>query len=256
LVVPRGNENAILCYRSDGNGKRIGNSTSLWIKAKRSYYSLEGKNTCALQCRIKFASEAWEDSKHQWIELIAETDAPMYEYNGLLPDVEFDLKKAYTVQIRAIDAIGEQDIKTFEVPTQDVALHLGRGGKNVAVGTYCDYSKDYTFYSEWDAIFDKSINGMYIQTVQIEQGNDIRLQTCFDDWNDDGNSQQSFFVFGNIDAYAALGACVVQDTGQITEDSITNITADVESKGVVLLRMEYDPSGWLVIMSPRPFSIL
>ena len=48
----------------------------------------------------------------------------------------------------------------------------------------------------------------------------------------------------------------MQDTGQITEDSITNITADVAEKGVVLLRTEYDNNVWLVIMSPRPFTIL
>ena len=38
-----------------------------------------------------------------------------------------------------------------------MALPLGTGGKNVAVGTYCDYSEDYTFYSEWKAIFDKDV---------------------------------------------------------------------------------------------------
>lgn len=176
LVVPLGNENAIQCYRSDRYGKRVGNSTLLWIKAKRSYYSLEGKNTCALQWRMKPASDAWVDDD-EWEDLIAETDDPMYEYNGLLPDVEFDLHEAYTVQIRAIDTIGEQDIKTFEVPTQDVALHLGRGGKNVAVGTYCDYSEDYTFYSGWKAIFDKEviIGGAEINDFVVEEG-------TIDDW--------------------------------------------------------------------------
>lgn len=90
----------------------------------------------------------------------------------------------------------------------------------------------------------------------MSSGNSIRLQSCFEDWSDDGTDQQSFLVFGNMDAYAALGVCVVQDTGQITEDSITNITADVAEKGVVLLRTEYDNNVWLVIMSPRPFTIL
>ena len=254
LVIPGDGENAILCYRSDGNGKRIGNSTSVWVKAKRFYYSVEGKNTCSLQYRVKPAADLWA-SKHQWNGLLYD-DAQSDEYIGLIPDEVFDLKTSYTVQIMAIDDIGEYDIKTFEIPTQDVALHLGKGGKNVAVGTYCDTSKPYTFYSEWDAIFDKSINGAYIQAVQLSSGNSIRLQSCFEDWSDDGTDQQSFLVFGNMDAYAALGVCVVQDTGQITEDSITNITADVAEKGVVLLRTEYDNNVWLVIMSPRPFTIL
>ena len=249
LVIPLGNENAIQCYRSDGNGKRIGNSTSLWVKAKRSHHSLEGKNACALQWRSKLAS-ANDNNYGPWSDLATD------EYNGLLSGAVFDLKTAYTVQIRAVDTIGEYDIKTFDVPTQDVALHLGKGGKNVSVGTYCDYSKDYTFYSEWDATFGKSINGMYIKTAQVGADNVIRLKTCFDEWDDDGNSYQSFLVFGNADAYAVFGACVVLNTGQISDDSIANITADTESDGVVILRMDYDSSDKLVIMSPSPFSIL
>ena len=159
LVIPIGTETAIKCYRSDGNGNRIGNSTSLWIKAKRSYYSVAGKNTCALQWRRKLVTEAWDDQKHLWSDLIPSSNTSTDEYNALVSGVVFDLKQSYTVQIRTIDAIGEHDIKTFEIPTQDVALHLGRGGKNVSVGTYCDYSKERTFYSDWEGIFDKGLWG-------------------------------------------------------------------------------------------------
>lgn len=154
LVIPIGNENAILCYRSDGNGVRIGNSTSVWVKAKRSYYSLSGRNTCVLQWRRKLITETtWDGSI--WKALITDKDTTD-EYNGLISEA-FELNKSYSIQIRAVDDIGEYDIKEFEIPTQDVALHLGRGGKNVSVGTYCDYSEPYTFYSDWKAIFDKGI---------------------------------------------------------------------------------------------------
>lgn len=166
LVVPLNNENAITCYRSDGNGNRIGNSTSVWIKAKRLYYSLSGINQCALQWRRKLVSEVWNDNVHQWKDLISKTNTSSSEYSNLLADEVFDLTKSYTVQIMATDDIGEKDVKEFEIPTQDVALHLGRGGKNVSIGTYCDYSKDYTFYSNWDAYFDKNV---YIQGKSIEE---------------------------------------------------------------------------------------
>ncbi len=156
LVVSLASENAILCYRSDGNGKRVGNSTSVWVKAKRSYYGLGGKNTCALQYRFKPVNDEWNDSIHEWLDLIPGA-VTADGYDALIPDEVFDLKTAYTVQVMAKDDIGESDIKTFEIPTQDVALHLGKGGKNVAVGTYCDYSEEHTFYSEWKAIFDKDV---------------------------------------------------------------------------------------------------
>jgi hypothetical protein len=160
LVIPLENQNAILCYRSDGNGVRIGNSTSVWIKAKRTYYSVEGKNQCALQWRKKLVTEVWDDgnAEHQWKDLISKGNTTTTEYNALLPNEEFDLRKSYSIQIKATDDIGEYDIKNFEIPTQDVALHLGKGGKNVSVGTYCDYSKEHTFYSDWDAEFDKDVS--------------------------------------------------------------------------------------------------
>lgn len=164
LVIPLGSENAIQCYRSDGNGQRVSKSTSVWIKAKRTFYSLDGKNLCALQWRKKLVTEEWNDSTHQWNTLLSK-EASTDEYNALIPSAVFELKKSYTVQIRAVDDIGDFDVKTFEVPTEDVALHLGAGGKNVAVGTYCDYSKPYTFYSEWDAIFGADV---YIGDVTLK----------------------------------------------------------------------------------------
>lgn len=163
MVIPIGTENAILCYRSDGNGNRIGNSTSLWIKAKRFYHSVNRLNQCSLQWRRKLSTDAWDDNVHKWYDLISKDTANTDEYSALLPstgdpsDTDFNLRKSYTVQIRAWDDIGEYDLKTFDIPTQDVALHLGRGGKKVTVGTYCDPSEeyDYTFRSAWKAIFDE-----------------------------------------------------------------------------------------------------
>lgn len=165
LVIPNGSENAILCYRSDGNGKRTGASTSVWIKAARNYRKVVAsgaqKNFCALQWRRKLSTEAWNDSVHLWSNLLAKNSLATDEYSGLLSGVVFDLQKAYTIQIRAIDDLGEHDLKTLEVPTRDVALHLGKGGKNVSVGSYCDYSEDYTFHSAWKAVFDNGfVDGM------------------------------------------------------------------------------------------------
>lgn len=169
LVVPLSTENAILCYRSDVNGNRTGNSTSVWIKAKRSYYNLSNKNTCALQWRRKLVTEAWDDSKHLWNDLIPYSNTTTHEYNAQIDGV-FDLKNSYSIQIQAIDAIGETDTRTFEIPTQDVALHLGKGGKNVSVGTYCDYSEERTFYSDWKAIFDKEvvIGGSSVRDIVVD----------------------------------------------------------------------------------------
>ena len=158
LIEPIGGENSIQCYRSDGNGKRVGNSTSVWIKVKRSYHSLGGNNLCKLQWRRRLSKEAWNNNTHQWANLIARTDTATDEYNALA-NGEFLLNESYVIQIRAVDDFVEYSYNDFEIPTQDVALHLGKGGKNVSIGEYCDYSEEYTFRSTWKAKFDKGIYG-------------------------------------------------------------------------------------------------
>ena len=163
LLIPIGNENAIQCYRSDSEGNKASKSSSVWVKAKRHYSKIDGKNKCAIQWRRKPANAEWNDASHLWYNLLPRTYTTD-NCNGLIWDYEdetqliyFDPMKSYAIQLRAIDDVGEFDVKTFEVPTEDVALHLGRGGKNVAVGTYCDYSEEHTFFSEWKAIFDKDV---------------------------------------------------------------------------------------------------
>ena len=128
---------------------------------------MDGDNACSLEWRWKPASRQWNDSDTWGTLLHGEDD--IGEFDGSVP-YDFDTKTAYTVQIRAIDEIGEYDIKTFEIPTEDVALHLGAGGKKAAIGTYCG-DEDYTFRCAWKAIFegDVIVNGMtledYIKSV-------------------------------------------------------------------------------------------
>lgn len=161
MIEPHSGDTAILCHRSDDEGKRKGGSTKVWLRAKISYYSLEGNNGCALQWRAKLIDAAWNDQ--EW-NTIAENkaEAGSFEFSDFVCDNEFyqfSLNTAYSVQIRAIDDLGEYEIKEFEIPTQEVALHLGKYGKWVSIGDYCDYDNDepYTFRSAWRAKFDKGI---------------------------------------------------------------------------------------------------
>ena len=264
LVVPHSGENAILCYRSDGNGTRVGNSTSVWIKAQRFYYSVSGKNFCALQWRRKTAAEVWDDDKHLWDDLLEAGDTSTNEFSALISDVEFDLKQAYTVQIRAIDTIGEHDTKTFDVPTQDVALHLGKGGKNVSVGTYCDYDKDYTFYSAWDTVLGKNLevagaaNGVYIRTIYTGESSTFRIQTRFENWGEtETGGKQTFFLFGSRNGTPVLGVCNVSVFGDITWSGGDIVTISKE-EDVGVLVFDFGTAIWdiFVVMSPFPFTLI
>lgn len=217
LVIPLNSENAILCYRSDGNGKRVSNSTSLWVKAQKSYYTItsggEQKNFCALEYRYKLSSEAWSESRHPWKELISKSNTATNEYNALIPSEVFDTKKSYTVQIRAIDDIGEYDSKTFDIPTEDVTMHLRKGGKGVAIGKYAELEN--YFEVDYDAQFNKAINGTFIKSKYITT-NTVTIQSRFSSLNAEGNNRQSIFIFGTANGFYTYGIIAIHDNGVVS----------------------------------------
>lgn len=169
LVIPIPTENAIMCYRSDADGNKVSNSTSVWIKARRSYYTvtLEGtqKNFCSLQWRSKASGGSWTE----WVNLIERTNLLTDQYDAIIPNVVFDLKKSYTIEIKAVDDIGESDTKTFEIPTQDVAIHMGKGGNIISIGQYCDYSIPDSFQVHLDTYL-KGETGLVKFDYIVEQG--------------------------------------------------------------------------------------
>lgn len=178
MLLPLGN--SILCHRSDGTVKKVGKSTSVWVQAKMTHYPLSSRNLCAMEWRQKPSEAVWDDSVHLWNVLIPKTSESGKEYNALIPNAVFDLKKSYTVQIRAIDDIGDFDIKTFDIPTEDVALHLGKGGKKVSIGTYCTDQDDYTFSveDEWTTIIRGRTVGAIMGMGELE---DIPPNTDFNE---------------------------------------------------------------------------
>lgn len=262
LVIPIGSENAILCYRSDANGKRVGKSTSVRIKAKRFYEPVFSngvqKNFCALQWRKKLTKNPWDDNnpEHEWKDLIPKTNTTDdAEYNALLTGdyAVFDETKSYTVQIRAIDDFGEYDLKTFEIPTEDVALHLGKGGKNVSIGTYCDYAEERTFYSDWDAYFDKDVyvGGNKIVDFPIEV--DTSGIWTYKKWNS-----------GDVELWGKANLDVFGDTRHIYKNEplpfsfavqpIVNMTIDTAEgytylQGAIVLSSSYTSGATVIRLS-------
>lgn len=248
LVIPVDGENSVLCYRSDLQGNRTSNSTFLWIKATKSYYDLSGVNTCRLQWRLKPATDQWDDAEHRW--------AILPEVGTGLVHAGLDLKESYTVQIRAIDDIGEYSLKTFDVPTVDVALHLGKGGKNVTVGTYCDYTEEYTFRSAWKAIFDLDVNGLYIRTVDVSGTDHIYIKTKYDDFSGTGESRQSFFIFGTANLIPLNGTGFVASDGNTDWVGTTSIGLSPLSDGVLQVTLPSVSHDAFAIISAYPFEIV
>lgn len=266
LVVPVGSNTAIGCYRSNEDGNRVGSSAALWVKAKRSYYDLGQRNTCALRWRCKPADAAWSDTEHTWYDLLSGTDAADV-YDALLPDAEFDPASAYTVQLQALDDLGESDVKTFEIPTQDVALHLGKGGKNVTVGDYCDYGEDYTFRSAWNGRFDKnltvngsltagSINGVSMAPVWVSGTSTFRIKSRFSAWTGDGGSRQSFMLSGCVWSTPVQGVIRVNNAGGAVWIGTNGVTVATEEGGILAITLPDTAYDHFLLISPQNFTVL
>jgi len=237
LVVPCDGENAIKCYRSTENGDIKGSSPHVWIKAKRSYYNLGSRNRCVLQWRRKLSAEVWDSNNpdQKWHDLLT-ADETGDEYNALVSE-EFILTESYAVQIRALDDLGDFDVKDIEVPTQNVALHLGAGGKNVTVGDYCDKSEEYTFRSAWKAIFDKGIYGELLPQIAIDlltyaEQCQIGITPIFTDGNSVGIPTNGVFDYssGFITKKSDTRISVILSSFS-TGDLATNLFLDGEWQG-------------------------
>lgn len=150
-VIPVSSAAEVLCYRSDESGSPTNNSNRVWVKAKKDFYTLDNKNSCMLRYRYKLGSEEW--GNQPWAELQTVNN----EFNALL-DITLPVTNTYMVEIGVTDTIGKTSSLYFDIPTDDVPLNLGAGGKTVGIGRYADTSKENHVDIGWETSFDENVN--------------------------------------------------------------------------------------------------
>ena len=83
------------------------------------------------------------------------------KFNGTeintVPDTIFNVKTAYTFQLKVEDDIGEERVYTYPIPYVSIPLHLGRGGRNLGLGQFCDYSEVDRIDVGWKSYFNIGI---------------------------------------------------------------------------------------------------
>lgn len=155
--VPYTGESTLVCTRCNLDGTRNPQGQHLLIRAGRLYTSVakEGAqlNTCSLLWRLK---EAGEGEYGPWQVLLSE-EAPEKECQLVAEGALPELKSAYTVQIRAEDALGSWSVVTVTVAALSLPLHIGRGNQNVAIGKYCDSRRENALEVAFTTYFDTGI---------------------------------------------------------------------------------------------------
>lgn len=128
-------------YRCDVNGNAADGGTYLKIKATRSYRTIvvenEHKNFCKVQYRYKSGSGSYSS----WAD-INSINGNKVETGALL-NGNLKAENTYTLQVRAIDAVGEQSYTTINIPTDKVYCHRDGSRNSFTFGGYV--TEDDTF---------------------------------------------------------------------------------------------------------------
>lgn len=165
-VIPASGQTAIVCARATADGVLNDSGTYLRVRAGKRFSSVSGKNECLL--RYRYAAEG--ESYGAWSALL-DKGSSANEISTTL-NLNLNPTKAYKVEIGVSDDVGSASAITFSISTQDVPLHLGNGGKNVALGRYCDYSSEKRIDIGWDVYLSKGarIHPPEGETVEFLKG--------------------------------------------------------------------------------------
>lgn len=155
-VSPLSGLSEIVCSRCDDDGTISTSGTSLKVRCGRKYSKVMSedtqKNFCLLRLRIKSNGGSYGS----WVTLIAKS-AASNNFDGVVPGVTVQGDSAYSVQIQAIDDIGEHHDIYFDIPTEIVPFHLGEGGLNVGVGRYANMESSKRVDVAWATHFEDEI---------------------------------------------------------------------------------------------------
>ena len=151
-VVPKSETTTVLCRRSDSAGNASDKGTYLYIRARKSFSSVSGKNKCSLQMRYKEDGGTYGS----WTTLLG-TDSSGTEYAGNISGVTLDTTKSYFVQLKAVDLVGTTSaIQEYLIPTATITLHLGKNGTSVGIGGYA-YGSGKRLDVAWDTYIDGAL---------------------------------------------------------------------------------------------------
>lgn len=150
-VVRNGSTGSLVCARSTSGGTISEDGTALYVECSKSFSSLAGNNKCTLRLRYAAEGGGWSS----WITLLAESSGN--DYAGVVPGVTLSASVVYTIEIQAVDKLGESGSVETRIPTSEMTFHLGENGKAVGIGRYASESGEQRLDVAWDAHFEKGL---------------------------------------------------------------------------------------------------
>lgn len=150
-VVRNGNTGRFVCARSTSGGTISEDGTALYVECSKSFSSLANNNKCTLRLRYAAEGGSWSS----WITLLAESAGN--DYAGVVPGVTLSVSVVYTIEIQAVDKLGESGSVETRIPTSEMTFHLGENGKAVGIGRYASESGEKRLDVAWDTHLEKGL---------------------------------------------------------------------------------------------------
>lgn len=150
-VVRNGNTGRFVCARATSDGTISEDGTALYVECSKSFSPLANNNKCTLRLRYAAEGGSWSS----WITLLAESAGN--DYAGVVPGVTLSVSVVYTIEIQAVDKLGESGSVETRIPTSEMTFHLGENGKAVGIGRYASETGEKRLDVAWDAHFEKDL---------------------------------------------------------------------------------------------------
>lgn len=150
-VVRNGSTRKFVCTRATSDGAISEDGTALYVECSKSFAYLAGNNKCTLRLRYAAEGGGWSS----WITLLAESSGN--NYAGVVPGVTLSVSVVYTIEIQAVDKLGESGSSKTRIPTSEMTFHLGENGKAVGIGRYASESGEKRLDVAWNAHFEKGL---------------------------------------------------------------------------------------------------
>ena len=149
----------IVCRRCADDGTTSVTGTSIRVSAARRYSPVlaADNQTTRNFCAIRYRWKASTDPEYgEWTELLSGEDLSTDAVDTVL-NLGLGITTAYDIQVGVTDTAGGSHTVTKQIPTARTPLHLGRGGKNIGLGGFCDYSHEEAIDAFWDMWFHKGM---------------------------------------------------------------------------------------------------
>ena len=144
---------ALICARALADGTLDDDGTALYVACSRKYSGLVGNNAASVQVRYKAESGEWSD----WVTFFAES-ASGDNYAGVIADITLAVESPYTIELRAVDKLGESGgTLSFAVPTSEATVDLGEGGNSLGVGRRAHVGAEKRLDVAWNSTFEKDV---------------------------------------------------------------------------------------------------